>query len=62
MGKDSVLENPTTWMEWFLLRDCALQVNKYAKKTLFKTFNAEKNTAQIQLNLLKNNETVFLFK
>ena len=62
MDEDSVLENPTTWMEWFLLRDSALQVNKHAKKTLFDTFYAEKNTAQIQLNLLKNDETVFLFK
>ena len=29
---------------------------------MFDTFNAEKNTAQIQLNLLRNDEIVFLFK
>ena len=33
-----------------------------AKRAMFDTFDIEKNTTQTQPALVKNNETIFLFK
>ena len=62
MEENNTLDEPITWLEWFLLRDSAQIVSRMAKGAMFDTFNAERNVTQIQQNLIKNNGTVFLFK
>ena len=49
-------------MEWFLMRESAPKINSTAKKALFKAFDSSKSKDKIKTDLIKNTETVFLFK
>ena len=62
MDNDKSMNEPISWLEWYLLRESAQKINIKAKQTLFQTFDATKNANQIKSDVLKHNETVFIFK
>ena len=61
-SNDSSIDEPLSWLEWFLMRDSAPKINNEEKHTLFRTFEAAKNESEIRAHLLKYDEMVFIFK
>ena len=61
-NNDINLDDPISWLEWFLMRDSALKINTEGKYLLFKTFDASKNGIHIKAQLTRYDETVFIFK
>ena len=60
--QDMDAEDPTSWLECFILRESAPKINLASKQALFDNFNATKNEEQAKRELLKSNEIVFIFK
>ena len=60
--KETEINEPISWLEWFLLLESAPKINLSAKQALFKTFDTSKSTEQTKADLLKNQDTVFMFK
>ena len=60
--QDNDIEEPSSWLEWFIQRESAPKINLAAKQALFKNFDATKNESQIRIELIRSNEIVFMFK
>ena len=60
--QDMDAEDPTSWLECFILRESAPKINLASKQALFDNFNATKNEEQTKAELLKSNKIVFIFK
>ena len=48
------LENPSSWLDWFLLRESAGKINSSSKLQLFKTFDASKDEENTKQYLYTN--------
>ena len=62
MDNDKSMEEPISWLEWYLSRESAQKINTETKQTLFQTFDTKKSANQIKSDISKHNETVFIFK
>ena len=54
-------KSPSSWLEWFMLRDSADLINKGAQGELFQLFNLSKDKDKCVQELGGHVETVFLF-
>ncbi len=61
-SNDSSIDEPLSWLEWFLMRDSTPKINNEEKHMLFRSFKAAKSESEIRSHLLKYDEMVFIFK
>ena len=62
MSNDSIISSPNTWLEWFLTRGNAEDINRSSKRAIFEAFDSSKTEGEMKLALLHHQETAFLFK
>ena len=62
MSDDSIISAPNSWLEWFLTREDAEDINRSSKRAIFESSNATKLEEDMKAALLRHQETAFLFK
>ena len=52
------IDQPMSWLKWYLSRENAPKISTAAKQALFMSFDASKSEENTKVELLKNNETI----
>ena len=49
MSDNSIISTPNNWLEWFLTRENAEDINRSSKKAIFEAFDSSKTEGDMKM-------------